>query len=380
MKRTLGVNLLYLVPGVVGGTEEYAVRVLRAVAKYPDDDLEVVLFARDSFADAYPDLVRAFTTKTLALPANRVLRVAAENSWLARHSRGVDALHHLGGRVPAFGSAPSVVTVHDLQPLQFPESFSAVKRRFLAFSLPRSVRKAQLVVTVSEWARRSIIDMLHIPEQRTAVISAPCEPIDRADLVTDQRVAALPIALRRIARAGDPFFVYPAITYAHKNHRTLIAAFAPVARAHPTVRLVLTGRAGPLESEMTELVDSLSLADRVVRTGRIERTQLDTMLALARALVFPSIYEGFGIPVIEALRVGCPPIVADATALPEAVGGAGVLVEPLSVDAWSAALEPALAWDAPRRDALVAAGSRRLEELLPARVAPQWQELHRRLW
>jgi glycosyltransferase involved in cell wall biosynthesis len=117
-----------------------------------------------------------------------------------------------------------------------------------------------------------------------------------------------------------------------------------------------------------------------VRTGRIERTQLDTMLALARALVFPSTYEGFGIPVIEALRVGCPPIVADATALPEAVGGAGVLVEPLSIDAWSAALEAALAWDAPRRDALVAAGARRLEELLPARVAPQWQQLHRRLW
>ena len=380
MKRTLGVNLLYLVPGVVGGTEEYAVRVLRAVAAYPADDLEVVLFARDSFADAYPDIAGAFVTKTVALPANRALRVAAENTWLARQSRGVDAVHHLGGRVPAFGSAASVVTVHDLQPLQFPASFSAVKRRFLAFSLPRSVRKAQLVVAVSEWVRRSIIDSLHIPEERTAVISAPCEPMDRADLVTHERIAALPEALRRIAQAGDPFFVYPAITYAHKNHRTLIEAFAPVARAHPSVRLVLTGRAGPLEREITELVERLHLGDRIVRTGRIERAHLDTMLALARALVFPSTYEGFGLPVIEALRVGCPPIVADATALPEAVGGAGVLVEPLSVDAWSEALETALSWDAPRRGGLVASGARRLEELLPARVAPQWQQLHRRLW
>ena len=380
MKRKLGVNLLYLVPGVVGGTEEYAVRVLRAVAAYPDDDLEVVLFARESFADAYPDIASAFTTKSVAIPTNRALRVAAENTWLARQSRNVDAVHHLGGRVPAIGSAASVVTVHDLQPLQFPASFSAVKRRFLAFSIPRSVRKAELVVSVSEWVRRSIIETFHIPEERTAVISAPCDPIDRADLVTDERVAALPVALRRIAQAGDPFFVYPAITYEHKNHRTLVEAFAPVARAHPSVRLVLTGRAGPLESEITELVERLRLGDRIVRAGRIERTQLDTMLALARALVFPSTYEGFGIPVIEALRVGCPPIVADATALPEAVGGAGVLVEPLSVDAWSEALETALAWDGPRRAGLVAAGARRLEELLPARVAPQWQQLHRRLW
>ncbi|MEO8693453.1 MAG: glycosyltransferase family 1 protein [Acidimicrobiales bacterium] len=380
MKRTLGVNLLYLVPGVVGGSEEYAVNVLRAVAAYPADDLDVVLFARESFANTYPDLATAFVTKTVALPANRALRVAAESTWLARHSRGVDAMHHLGGRVPAFDPVPSAVTVHDLQPLHFPDSFSAVKRRFLAFSLPRSVRKAQLVVSVSEWVRRSIIETLHVPEDHTAVISAPYEPIDRTQLMTDACVAVLPNELRRIVEAGDPFFVYPAITYAHKNHRTLVEAFAPVVRAHPSARLVLTGRAGPLESEIVALVERLGLRDRVVRTGRIERGHLDTLIAFACALVFPSTYEGFGLPVIEALRVGCPPIAADAAALPEAVGGAGVLVEARSIDAWSDALETALSWDATRRGELVAAGARRLEELHPARVGPHWQQLHRRLW
>jgi len=198
--------------------------------------------------------------------------------------------------------------------------------------------------------------------------------------VTDQRVDALPVALRRIAQADDPFFVYPAITYSHKNHRTLVEAFAPVARAHPDVRLVLTGRAGPLEEELRGLIDKLGLEGHVVRTGRIGRAQLDTMLALARALVFPSTYEGFGLPVIEALRVGCPTIVADATSLPEAVGGAGVLVEPLSVEAWTHALEAALTWDASRRAGLVTAGAQRLAELRPERVASHWQQLHRRLW
>jgi glycosyltransferase involved in cell wall biosynthesis len=380
MKHTVGVNLLYLVPGVVGGTEEYAVRVLRAVAAHRDGDLELVLFARNSFAATYPDIANAFETRTVALPANRALRVAAESTWLVRASRGVDALHHLGGRVPALGSIPSAVTVHDLQPLQFPAGFSAVKRRFLAFSLPRSVRKARVVVAVSEWVRLSIIEMLQIPEERTMTLSAPCEPLDRAGLVTDERVAALPVGLRRIAERGDPFFVYPAITYAHKNHRTLIEAFEPVAHAHSNVHLVLTGGIGPLEREVAAQIDRLQLDDRVVRAGRIERAQLDTTIALARALVFPSTYEGFGLPVIEALCVGCPPIVANATALPEAVGAAGVLVEPLSVEAWRDALEAALAWDAPRREQLVAAGAQRLEQLLPARVAPQWQQLHRQLW
>jgi glycosyltransferase involved in cell wall biosynthesis len=380
MRRTVAVNLLFLVPGVVGGTEEYAVRMLQAVAANPEDDLELVLFARNSFAAAYPDITNAFETNTVSLPSNRIVRVAAESTWLARASRGVDAMHHFGGRVPAFGAKPSVVTVHDLQPLQFPERFSAIKRRFLAYSLPRSVRKAQLVVAVSEWVRRSIVETFGIPEERTVAVSAPCEPLDRASLVTAERLAALPVVLRRIAEAGDPFFVYPVITYAHKNHRTLIEGFAAVARSHPSARLVLTGGIGPAEGEIAALIERLRLDDRVVRTGRIDRGQLDTTLALARALVFPSIYEGFGLPVIEALRVGCPPIVADATALPEAVGGAGILVDPLSVDAWRDALAAALSWDAATREALVAAGAQRLEQLRPARVAAQWQQLHRRLW
>jgi glycosyltransferase involved in cell wall biosynthesis len=380
MARSVGVNLLYLVPGVVGGSEDYAVRVLRAVAAHREDDLDFVLFARDSFVAAYPDLARSFEVRTLPLPANRALRVAAESTWLARSARRVDVLHHFGGRVPAVGSRRSTVTVHDLQPLHRPESFSAVKRRFLAFSLPRSVRKAELVIAVSEWVRRTIVETLAVPHERTAVVSAPCEPIDRAQLVGPECVAALPSAVRGIVERGDRFFIYPVIAYPHKNHRTLIEAFAPVARAHADVHLVLTGGAGPADDDVRQSIHRFGLDDRVVRTGRIERAQLDTALALAHALVFPSLYEGFGLGVIEALRVGTPAIVADATALPEAVGEGGVLVEPLSIGAWSDALESALAWTSDDRAQLVAAGAHRLESLQPARVAAHWQELHRRLW
>jgi alpha-1,3-rhamnosyl/mannosyltransferase len=379
MPRTVGVNLLYLLPDVVGGTEEYAVRVLRAVAAHRDDDLTFVLFARDSFAAAYPDIAAAFDTRTVSLPANRAWRIAAESTWLARAARGLDVVHHFGGRVPAVGSRRAVVTIHDLQPLHDPAQFSRVKRQFLAISLPRSTRKAQLVIGVSEWVRRSIVETLAVDEARTATVSAPCEPLDRAGLVTAERVAALPHAVRAIVDRGDRFFIYPVVTYPHKNHRVLIEAFAPVARVHPDVHLVLTGAAGPAEDEVRLAITRLGLDDRVVRTGRIERGQVDTAIALAHALVFPSRYEGFGLGAIEALQVGTPPIVANATALPEAVGGGGVLVDPCSVDAWRDALEQSLAWTADQRARLVAAGAERLAALHPARVAARWQELHRRV-
>jgi alpha-1,3-rhamnosyl/mannosyltransferase len=379
MPRTVGVNLLFLRPGVVGGTEDYAVRVLRAVAAHREDDLTFVLFARDSFAAAYPDLATAFATRTVSLPANRAWRVAAESTWLARAARGLDVVHHLGGRVPALAAPRSVVTIHDLHPLHDPAQFSAVKRRFLAFALPRSTRKAQLVIGVSEWVRRSIVDTLGVDPARTAAVSAPCAPVDRATLVTPERVAALPPAVRAIVDRGDRFFIYPVVTYPHKNHRVLIEAFAPVAHAHHDVQLVLTGGEGPAEHDVRQMITQLGLDERVVRTGRIERTQVDTAIALAHALVFPSRYEGFGLGAIEALQVGCPPIVADATALPEAVGGGGVLVDPSSVNAWRDALERSLAWTAQERVELVEAGASHLESLHPARVAARWQQLHRRL-
>jgi alpha-1,3-rhamnosyl/mannosyltransferase len=379
MPRTVGVNLLFLRPGVVGGTEDYAVRVLRAVAAHREDDLTFVLFARDSFAETYPDLAAAFATHTVSLPGNRAWRVGAESTWLARAARGLDVVHHLGGRVPALAARRSVVTIHDLQPLHDPAQFSAVKRRFLAFALPRSTRKAQLVIGVSEWVRRSIVDTLGVDPARTAAVSAPCAPVDRATLVTAERVAALPPAVRAIVDRGDRFFIYPVVTYPHKNHRVLIEAFAPVAHAHHDVQLVLTGGEGPAEHDVRQMITQLGLDERVVRTGRIDRAQVDTAIALAHALVFPSRYEGFGLGAVEALQVGCPPIVADATALPEAVGGGGVLVDPSSVSAWRDALERSLAWTAQERVQLVAAGASHLESLHPARVAARWQQLHRRL-
>ena len=183
------------------------------------------------------------------------------------------------------------------------------------------------------------------------------------------------MVLHRLVASGDPYFVYPAITYPHKNHVTLIRAFARLAAEDSDVHLVLTGAIGPAESDVARTIEQASLAGRIIRTGRIERRHLDLMIERATALVFPSRFEGFGLPVVEALRLGCPVIAADATGLPEAVGGAGMLVEPDSVEGWHHAMRAALRATPTERAAGQTRGHARLAELSPDRMARRWLDL-----
>jgi glycosyltransferase involved in cell wall biosynthesis len=331
----VGVNLLWLVPGVVGGSEEYATRVLGALADPASDDIELVLFTLRPFADAHPTLAARCTTVTAPIDgSNKALRVAFESTWLPREMRRrrIDVVHHLGGRMPLVSRSPSVVTIHDLQPLDHPQNFSAVKRRFLARALPRTARRADVVVTPSEFVRRGVVARLGVADAQAMVVAAPV-PAPAAAAVADVAPALA---------GGASYFLYPAITYAHKNHATLIDAFARVVVDRPGVRLLLTGGPGPCEADVRAQIHRLGLDDAVVRTGRLPHAELDRLLQHAVALVFPSRYEGFGLPVVEAMVSGCPVIASDATALPEVLGDAGALVAPDDVDGWRKAMEQQL--------------------------------------
>ncbi len=132
--------------------------------------------------------------------------------------------------------------------------------------------------------------------------------------------------------------LYPAITYPHKDHATLVAAFARALVDHPTAVLVLTGRADAAEAAVAEQIDRLGIAGRVRRLGRVPAADVAGLYDLATVVAVPSRYEGFGLPAAEAMAHGAPVVAADATALPEVVGDAGRLVAPGDVVAWGEAL------------------------------------------
>lgn len=353
----VGVNLLWLVPGVVGGSEEYTIRALRALAASSPPDLDVTLFVLAPFAAAHPDLVAAYPTVTLGLDGrSKPRRVAAEVVWLPRAARrqGIDLLHHAGGVIPpgpGIGRLPAALTIHDLQPLALPENFSRIKRRWLAAMIPRSAARADVVLTPSDPASASVVELLGVAPAHVRTVPHGIEPPEPVD---ERRRAEV----RRRYRLAGPVVLYPAIPYAHKEHATLVRAFARVAASRPDVTLVLAGDTWATEADLAAAIRASGAGDQVRRTGRVGWDDLHALYAEASVVAVPSRYEGFGAPVLEAMAAGVAVVAADATALPWVVGDAGVLVPVGDVSAWATALARLLD-DTAERARLAAAGRAR---------------------
>lgn len=348
----VGANLLWLVPGDVGGSEDYAVGLVRELARSGQVDLTV--FCQPELADAYPDLDAAgVLVPGPGLGEKRGLRLFWENSWLPYQVRhlGLHLVHHLGGTIPPLGASRSVLTVYDLQPLTHPERFRPAKRAWLRTALPRSARHAGMVLTLSEHVRQHVVRHLGTPADQVMVVP----PGVRGARTRDADAAA---AARRRYRL-DPdseLLLYPAITYPHKNHEVLVRALAKVVAQRPGVTLVLTGRPGPGDAAIAALAHEHGIGSAVRRLGRLPRHDLDALFDAAAALVFPSTHEGFGLPLLEAMTRGCPILAADASAIPEIVGGNGQLLPPHDSAAWADAIV-ALLVDPERRATLATASS-----------------------
>jgi glycosyltransferase involved in cell wall biosynthesis len=344
---TVGINLLWLVPGDVGGSEESTVASLLALADVSGSTVAPRLFVSRTMPAAHPELTRRFPTEVAPTDGrSRLQRIVAESTWLARRTRQLDLVHHAGGTAPVRRSTPFVLTVHDVQPLERTASHSALKRAYLARTIPPSVRAAERVVVPSEFVRTSLVQHTGVEPERVVVVPHGVQ-VHPSPTSTDE--------LRARHHLHDPVVLYPAITYPHKDHATLVQAFAAVVTAHPEATLVLTGGRGSSEAALAEQIDRLGLRDRVRRLGRVPAADVAGLYRLATVVAVPSTYEGFGLPAVEAMAYRVPVVAAAATALPEVVGDAGVLVPPGDPEAWGSALVELLADDA-RRSALASAG------------------------
>jgi len=358
--RRIAVNLLWCRPGQVGGSEDYLVRQLLGIAETGAvaRDLAITLFALPGFAAAHPDLAEQFRIVEAPIDGtNRPRRVVAENMWLAEQTAGSALVHHGGGTIPLRTTKRTLLTIHDLQYRTFPKYVHPLKRAYLAAAMPRSARRATVIAVPSEYVRGTVIDAYGTDPARVVVVPHGMERTlgDAATVEPELRA--------KHHLGGGPVVVLPAMTHPHKGHVFLLRVMAKH-WTDPDLRLVLVGGSGSAERDVMATVAELGLSERVVRTGRVPAEDRDGLLRMATAMTFPSEYEGFGAPVIEAMTLGAPVICSNSTCLPEVAGDAAIVL-PLDVEAWAGALDDAIA----RRVELVAAGHARAQSFTSKRSA-----------
>ena len=345
MKR-VAMNLLWCVPGV-GGSEEYLVRQLMGLTEI-ESDYVVDVFAPRGFSKRQPSIAEKYTV--IEAPSEclrREQRVLLEHTWLAWKTRGYDVVHHGGGSIPRIGNPRTLLTIHDVQWVDYPHYVRPVKLRYLKSMVPSSLRRASRIAVPSRFVAQTLTRSFGTPAEKIGVVRHGLEShFDDSTTSED--------SLRDKYALGDgPILVFPAITHPHKNHAFLLRLLASGkgAWADDSLRIVFAGSEGLAEHDVRSLITELHLEKKVVMPGRVSSADRNGLLAMADALVFPSEYEGFGAPVIEAMRCGTPVICSDQGSLPEVVGDAG-LVCPLHETAWVNALDAVRV----RRDELVRAG------------------------
>jgi glycosyltransferase involved in cell wall biosynthesis len=308
----VGISLLTLVPGLVGGSERYARELTKALARV--GELEYAAFVPAIAADA-ADGLRSLLVPEYRASTTMPGRIAAMSLAAARPGpvrrrftlERLDALHFpLSVMLPRVRRPPAATTVHDLQHELYPQFFPRAELLYRRVVYGWTLRRSRIVIAISEHARTTLIERHGLAPERVRTIPLG---IDHERFSPD-------------ARKRETFLLYPANRWPHKNHERLFEALALLRRKRPELRLVLTGAWN----------DRAPLPEGVEWRGRVSDDELAELYRSAGCLVFPSLYEGFGLPPLEAMACGCPVAVARATSLPEVCGDAAEYFDPSSAE------------------------------------------------
>ncbi|HZF67858.1 MAG TPA: glycosyltransferase family 1 protein [Gemmatirosa sp.] len=357
----IGLNLLHALPEIGGGWN-YIEQLVAALAEH-DGGHQFVAFCSPHSVPLVPD-GRAMQRVVLPVESrSRWARIRAEHGALVDAGRrhAVELMHHFSGTMPWRAPWRNVVTVYDLLPLREPRAFPLAKRLYLRAMVPRSLRAADMLAPMSEATATDVATLLGVARERMVVVPAVLGgafvPAGGAEVARLRRRHALP----------ERFWLYVAHAYPHKNHRRLLEAFAATpAGDAPAWPLVLRGDG--IEEALAPHVAELGLAERVRFLPRLDGADMATLFSAASGLAFPSLFEGAGIPVLEAMACGCPVVASGIAPLREFGGDVPDFCDASDVGVLRAALQRLEAEPA-RRATMRARGLARAERFRPAPVA-----------
>ncbi|MBI4232412.1 glycosyltransferase family 4 protein [Candidatus Peregrinibacteria bacterium] len=259
----------------------------------------------------------------------------------------VDVFHGPSMVLPLFKprSCKYVVTILDISNTKYPEAYTFFTRLYLHLFVYLAQKKADKIIVISESTKKDLIEYYKVNPQKIDVTylaaSSEFKPIsDREKLEEVKAKYNLP----------DKFILFIGLLNPRKNVRRLILAFQKIMDKAPSYHVVIVGKKGWLFDEIFKEVNDQKLEKRVIFTGYVQQEDLPVFYNLASVFAFPSLYEGFGIPILEAMSCGCPVLTSNVSSMPEVAGNAGLLVNPTSVEEIAAGILKLLLDDALRKD------------------------------
>jgi glycosyltransferase involved in cell wall biosynthesis len=325
----IGINLLYFLPGDVAGAETYIRNLLSGLARV-DSANQYFLFTNRDNHDTFHLADRRFKRVRCSVAARpQIRRVAFEQLILPRLASyyRLDVLHSPAYTAPLFTPCANVVSILDMLYRVYPGIIPQPKRLFWQIFVPLSARRCHVVLTISDNSRRDIINYLRIPADKVVV----------SHLAMDERLVERHRALQSIEAQSracykptskGPYVFTLANTFKdHKNILGLLTAFKMLRSRLPEINLVVGGKSG-LEPETRQAIKEHDLIGSVLLPGYLSLDEMVWLYNNAAAYVIPSLFEGFGLPALEAMYFGVPVASSNAGSLPEVVGDAGVLFDP----------------------------------------------------
>ena len=345
------------------GIGRYCRELIRALARL-DSGNSYVLLVAGRLPPAESEALRAdferypnFAFRSLLLNERWLNRLwhRLQVPWPVEGFAGrLDLFHSPDFTLPPALRAKKILTVHDLSFLRVPQYADPRLREYLQTVVPRSVRQADLILANSQHTKEDLISCLRVPSERVIVVLPGVEA--RFEPVADEGELD---RVRARYNLEKPFILGLGTLEPRKNFEGLIEAYHLLrSRTRIPHQLVIGGRKGWLYEGIFRRVEELGLGDAVHFLGFVADEDLPALYTLADVFAFPSFYEGFGIPVLEAMACGTPVVASNAASLPEAVGEAGLMVTPGDVEALAGALERVLQ-DRPLREELIARGRER---------------------
>jgi glycosyltransferase involved in cell wall biosynthesis len=369
--------------GGVAFAEDACIRTL--IGQHPEDDFCLGYFNKPfsapktnrSSADVYlKDNISVNPGKFLPNPLYRLISTLFPVPYPWFIKTNADISHFFNFIIPPFVPGKKIVTIHDMAFRQFPETVRAKTKFMLRLNLRKTIKRADLIVTVSEFSRQEILNFYNYPAEKIKVIHNGVDPLIYHERVRDEQKDAMQ-KLRTKYGIGGKYILYLGTIEPRKNLERLIKAYALVKSRHADFPLlVLAGGKGWLYDGIFRTAKESRLENQVIFTGYVSDEEKPPLLAGAEMFCFPSLYEGFGMPVLEAMACGTPVLVSNNSSLPEVAGDAAVLVNAYSIEDMASSMER-LYFDGELRRQLREKGIERAKKFTWQNAAKQLYDLYK---